>query len=110
MGEALVTGANGFVGSHLCEALMGAGYGVRAMIRETSDLTNLEGVGVSFVYADLDRPESLPAAVEGVEVVVNNAGVTKALDLSRFEEVNVVGTRNILDAVKRLTHRFILEY
>jgi nucleoside-diphosphate-sugar epimerase len=111
MVEALVTGANGFVGSHICEALIDAGFAVRALVRKTSDLTNIGEVPVRLVYGDLSDPASLAEAVAGTDIVIGNAGLVKALHFDEFHKVNVVGTENIILAtlkcnpgIKRFVH------
>jgi nucleoside-diphosphate-sugar epimerase len=95
---ALVTGANGFVGSHLCEALVARGWDVRALVRSTSNLEWLKGIPVKLHTGEITTLQSLPAAVEGVDYVFHCAAVVKARDPRRFTEVNVEGTRNVLDA------------
>jgi nucleoside-diphosphate-sugar epimerase len=99
MRKVLVTGANGFVGSHICEALLDAGFDVRALVRKTSDLANIKGLPIQFAYGDLNDTASLPSAVDGVDVVINNAGLTKAIHPDEFERVNAVGTGNILKSI-----------
>lgn len=101
MQKILVTGANGFVGSHICETLQTAGFDVRALVRKTSDLTNIKHLDLELTYGDLNDPDSLPAAIESVEAIVNNAGVTKALDSNTFNRVNAEGSENILKATER---------
>jgi nucleoside-diphosphate-sugar epimerase len=101
MDEVLVTGANGFVGSHICEALIKAGFSVRALVRKTSDLTNIKGLPLKFIYGDLNDASSLPAAVAGVRFIINNAGMVKALHAEDFQRVNCGGTENILSAIKQ---------
>jgi dihydroflavonol-4-reductase len=100
MPKMLVTGANGFIGSHICETLRSSGFDIRALVRQTSDLTNIKHLDLELVYGDLNDPDSLPAAIEGADAIVNNAGITKALDNTVFERVNVAGTENILKAVE----------
>jgi dihydroflavonol-4-reductase len=95
----LVTGSNGFVGSHICETLLENGYKVRAMVRRTSNLANIKGLDLELVYGDLNDAESLSEAVKDVSVVVNNGGLTKAIDPAVFNKVNAEGTENILRAV-----------
>lgn len=99
MNNILVTGANGFVGSHICEALFNRGYTVKALVRKTSNLANIKELPVQLIYGDLCDASSLPDAVRGVDVVINNAGLTKALKLDDFEKVNASGTKNILEAI-----------
>jgi nucleoside-diphosphate-sugar epimerase len=98
MREILVTGANGFIGSHICEALLGEGYGVRALIRKTSDISYIKNLDLKKVFGDLTNPGSLREAVSGVDGIVNTAGLTKAIDADMFDAVNVAGTENILRA------------
>ncbi len=101
MRKILVTGANGFIGSHICETLQSAGFDVRALVRRTSDLTNIMHLDLELAHGDLNDADSLPAAIEGAEAIVNNAGITKALDSDMFDRVNSAGTENILKAIER---------
>lgn len=98
MSKILVTGSNGFIGSHICEALVDSGFQVRALVRRTSNLTNLENIEVEYAYGDLNDYDSLLEAVEGVSAIVNNGGLTKTLDPAMFFKVNAGGTENILKA------------
>jgi nucleoside-diphosphate-sugar epimerase len=100
--EVLVTGANGFVGSHICEILVNDGFNVRALVRTTSNLANLKGIDVTLAYADLNDAKSLEKAVDGTEFVINNAGLTRALDFDQFHKVNAAGTLNILNAIMKV--------
>jgi dihydroflavonol-4-reductase len=88
----LVTGANGFVGSHLVEALLKAGYRVRCMVRRSSDLTFIGHLDVEWAYADVRQPASLHAACQNVSRVCHCAALTRALDWETFEKNNVQGT------------------
>lgn len=96
--EVLVTGANGFVGSHICEAFLAAGFGVRALVRKTSDLTNIKELPINLVYGDICTPATLVSAVQGVVAVINNAGLVKTNNPGDFLNVNSGGTENILVA------------
>jgi len=97
-GTTLVSGANGFVGSHLCEKLINSGHKVRALVRKTSNLRFLEHIKPELVYGDISDPESLKAALDGVDTVIHPAGLVKARDLDAFMRVNRDGTHNLLDA------------
>ncbi len=97
--RALVTGASGFVGSHLCEALVAAGDSVRAFLRRPLEAPWLAGVAT--VRGDLDDPASLAAAMTGVDVVYHVAGVTKALDEAAFRRTNERGVANVVEAAAR---------
>jgi nucleoside-diphosphate-sugar epimerase len=107
----LVTGGTGFVGSHLTEALLQAGYSVTCLVRDPSRLRWLKGVDVPIVQGDCSLPETLHSAVENVSVVFHAAGLTKATHAREYYEVNHIGTRNILEACARLhggIRKFIL--
>ena len=107
---ALVTGANGFIGSHLVDRLLGAGWRVRAMVRRSGDPRWL-APEAERVYADVTDAPGLPPAVTGVDVVFHVAGVVAAHRARRYEEVNVLGTRSLLAACRKACpdlHRFVL--
>lgn len=94
----LVTGANGFVGSHVTETLLNSGHAVRCFVRKTSDLKWLKGLPVEFSYGDVNAPETLLPALSGVEIVVHCAGLLRARDVKRYYYVNQLGTRNLTAA------------
>ncbi len=96
--KALVTGANGFVGTHLVEALIERGHDVRALVRKTSDLTHLPRERVELAYGDVTDAASLPSAMAGIDVVYHVAGITKARSLAEFVRVNRDGTTNVMSA------------
>lgn len=104
-----VTGANGFIGSHLCEALVRRGHAVRAIVQPGTPLDNLAGLDVEIVRADLRDPESLLSPVSGCEVVFHLAAfVSDHGRKQTFDEINVRGTRRLVDAcVRRGVRRFV---
>lgn len=71
----LVTGANGFIGCHLCRKLVERGHEVKALVRQTSDLRGLKDVPVELVYGDLLQPENLINAASGCKIIYHVAGV-----------------------------------
>jgi len=97
----LVTGATGFVGSHLAEALVRRSAHVRCLVRKTSDLRWVKDLDVEYVHGDCCDRDSLRRAVKGVEQVFHLAGVTKAASERTYFEVNALGTKNLLDACVR---------
>ncbi|MBW2560268.1 MAG: SDR family oxidoreductase, partial [Deltaproteobacteria bacterium] len=64
-GRTLVTGAAGFMGSHLVEFLVHKGVRVRASARPRKDTSFFDRLGVEYVAADLTKPETLPRLFEG---------------------------------------------
>jgi len=94
----LVTGATGFIGSHVVSALVSAGRPVRCTLRATSDPRWLEGLEIERVEADLRRPEGMRAAVRNAAAVVHLAGVTRAPHPMLFREVNARGTALLAEA------------
>ena len=69
LGKVLVTGATGNTGSILVPALREAGVDVRALVRDESKAQPLEEIGVEIVIGDLDRPETIAPALEGVDKI-----------------------------------------
>jgi len=103
----LVTGATGYVGGHLVARLAGEGNAVRCLVRDPEARLP---AGVEAVRGDVTEPRSLPAAVEGMEVVIHCAAITgdrKEPYRGAYERVNREGTANLVAAagaagVKRL--------
>ncbi len=96
--KALITGANGFIGSHLVEKLVQSGTQVRCLVRRTSDLRWLTGLPVGIVYGDCVDRDSLSSAVAGMDCVYHLAGATKAKREEDFFAINAVGTENLIRA------------
>jgi len=96
--KALVTGASGFIGSHLVEVLLERGAHVRCLIRMTSDLKWLRNLPLELVRGDCSDRASLKEAVEGVDIVFHLAGVTKAAKEKTYFDINAWGTENVIRA------------
>jgi dihydroflavonol-4-reductase len=99
----LVTGATGFVGSHVARQLASAGRPVRILVRQTSDLRALDGLAAERVIGDLCDPASLNRATEGVHRVFHVAADYRlwARNPEEIYRSNVEGTRLLLEAAKR---------
>ena len=96
--KALVTGANGFIGSHLTEELVRRGWEVTCLVRRLRGLGWIENLQVRLVRGDCREKPTLGPAVEGADHVFHLAGVINALDWEEYYQANVVGTRNLLEA------------
>ncbi|MEK6582738.1 MAG: NAD(P)-dependent oxidoreductase [Nitrospirota bacterium] len=97
--KTLVTGATGFIGSHLVEELLRKGYSVTCLVRKTSDLQWIEGLDISLAYGDCTEKESLLNAVTGFDYIFHLAGLTKARNEKDFFLANTSGTENLIQAV-----------
>lgn len=97
---ALVTGATGFIGANLVEALTQRGWAVRALHRPSSSLKALAGLHYESAIGDVTDPASLGTAMAGVDVVFHVAAVADywRSDAGKMMQVNVDGTRNVLQA------------
>lgn len=100
--KALITGATGFIGSHLTEKLIHSGFEVYCLVRDPYNLRNIDKVDVRKVFGDCTEIESLYKAVRGVDYVFHVAGVTKACKEEDYYKANVKGTENIVNAVLRM--------
>ncbi|MBI2930723.1 MAG: NAD-dependent epimerase/dehydratase family protein [Planctomycetes bacterium] len=109
MPGALITGATGFVGSHLVDRLLACGWRVRCTVRRTSDVTWLSGKSIEPVEGDLREGAGLVRAMAGVDVVFHLAGVLSAPTLPMYRAGNWRVARNVVEAavgagVRRLVH------
>jgi dihydroflavonol-4-reductase len=110
-GTALVTGASGFVGSHLVDLLVERGGQVRCLVRKSSKLKYLKHPGVELVYGGLDSATDWDAALDGVDTVYHVAGRTFARRREDYFTVNHKGTEAVLsETLKRRggIKRFVL--
>ncbi|MEO0071083.1 MAG: NAD-dependent epimerase/dehydratase family protein [candidate division WOR-3 bacterium] len=107
--KVLVTGANGFIGSHLCEGLLANGYEVRALVRKTSDLRWIKHLNMELVYGDITDEGSLIPAVDGIEIVFHTAAVVRPKRVEEFIRVNQEGTERLARvAIDKGVKRFVL--
>lgn len=93
-----VTGATGFIGSHLAEHLVAAGHEVTVLARSPERLAMLRHLPLRVVHGDLERDEALRALTAGQEAVVHAAGITRAVARADFLRVNVDGSVRLLEA------------
>lgn len=96
-----LTGGTGFVGSHVADALLAAGYRVRALARRPEDPGWLKNASAEVVPGDVRRPESLEALVAGASAVVHVAGKTSARNEAEYMAANAAGPANVVAAVRK---------
>ena len=96
--KTLVTGATGFIGSHLVERLVAEGHDVRCFVRSTSNVRWLKNLPVEIFVGDFFDAESLRNALRGVRIVHHVAGITKAQRKRDYWRWNSEATRKLLEA------------
>lgn len=99
----LVTGATGFLGSHVAEMLAQQGHSVVALVRRTSNTKFLSSLkGVELAHGAVEDAPSVRAAMKGVDAVIHSAGLVKARNEAEFFKINADGTTILLDAAKEV--------
>jgi nucleoside-diphosphate-sugar epimerase len=96
--KALVTGATGFIGSHLVESLVQRGAQVRCLVRNKRHLGWVKDSPVEFVVGNCREKNSLKQGVKDVDQVFHFAGATTAVKEKTYFEVNALGTENLVQA------------
>lgn len=109
--KVLVSGSGGFLGSHVCDELLGRGYEVRAMVHyNTDNLSHLTGQ-IEIVKADIRFQDECFEACKDVDAIIHTAACIH-VDRSRrypqlFYETNVKGTMNMLEACRQEDAKFV---
>ena len=105
----IVTGATGFLGSHVAERLIQEGNKVRTIVRPTSDTTLIDRWGVQKIQGDLANPDTVRRAVDGGEIIVHCAAMVGDWGpVEAYRKVNMGGLRALLDAaVEQNLDRFV---
>lgn len=109
--KVLLTGASGFVGSHVLDCLVQRGIVTRVLLRASSSRSFISNrvSSVQICEGSIGQPDSLAAAMDGVTHVIHCAGLVKALRIREFYEANQMGARNVVEAanaagVERMIH------
>ncbi len=98
--KALVTGATGFIGSHLVRELLRRGDSVRILARSATKAAPLGAAGAQVIVADLGEPFSFTEALAGIDTVFHLVSAIRA-PRATFERVDLRGTERLLDAAER---------
>ncbi len=100
--KALITGATGFVGSHLADKLLEKNYEVYCLKRKTSSTRWLDDKNVNYVDGDLFSNEALEKCISGMDYVFHVAGVVKAKTKEGFYHGNYYSTKNLLEITNKV--------
>ncbi len=92
-----VTGGTGFVGQALLDLALAEGHEIACLARRKQKPRE----GVEWVAGDLASPDALRTMMQGADAVIHIAGVVNARDRDSFEQGNVVGTLNVIEAAKQ---------
>ena len=95
--KVLVTGAAGFIGSHLVEALKEKNYDVVGLITETDDFRWIKNLEASFVFGDITDKSSLYKAVSGVQYIYHLAALLGDPNPENYYRINCTGTKNLVN-------------
>jgi len=114
--HALVTGANGFIGSHLVKYLAESGYVTRALILRGTGTDLISRIHPSYhnvevIECDITDPASIRPWFHGQDYVFHLAGAIRGFSQAEFDRINVQGTKNVLAACKAMCpnlKRFVL--
>ncbi len=108
MSNVLITGGTGFVGNHLVKAAHEAGHNLFLLVRKSSNRSDIDFPGVTFLYAELADEKALERAflelqekTVKLDFVIHCAALTKAKSLDAFFKVNTRGTALLLDLIKK---------
>ncbi|MBN1199553.1 MAG: NAD-dependent epimerase/dehydratase family protein, partial [Bacteroidales bacterium] len=104
----LITGASGFIGSHLVEEGFKRGYQIFAGVRKTSSRRYLTDSRIRFLELDYSTPSRLAEQLSGCKAegirfnfILHNAGVTRARNGEEFDLINHRYTRNLVEALEQ---------
>jgi len=98
MRNVLVTGASGFIGSHIVDELLTRNYNVYCLVRKQSNLRWLESKNVKIVVSDFNDITPLLDIFSKIDVVIHVAGIIAAINKQHFFEVNSNGTNQLIEA------------
>ena len=98
MAKAFVTGATGFIGSHLVDELLKKNYEIKCLVRKSSSTRWLDGKSVELINGDLFSHETIEKVIREVDYVYHVGGVTFAKRKEEFHRGNVEATESLLEA------------
>ncbi len=96
----LITGASGFVASHLIPQLRKNAQQLRCLVTSQAEGAKIKAPGAELAIGNVSDPASLRAAADGVDMIIHLVAVIRQPKNATFESVNVVGTKNMIEAAK----------
>ncbi len=99
----VITGASGYLGSHITRRLVSDGKSVRALVHNRQRAQSegrLKSLDVELVEADVTRPETLKAALDGATAVIHTVAIAIEKGNKTYEAINYQGTVNLVEAAK----------
>ena len=97
----LIVGGTGFVGEAVRAAARDAGCTVKLVVRTSEDARRYEAQGFETEYGDVQDPQSLFVALEGIDAVINLVAIIKESGDATFERINYQGTVNLVNAMRQ---------
>jgi nucleoside-diphosphate-sugar epimerase len=103
LSKILITGASGFIGSHVAEYFSDKGRAIKCLVKENSDIAFLRTHDIPITLGDITDEESIRKALNDCDSIIHIAGLSRDWGKkSDFYQINVDGTLNILRAAKSL--------
>ncbi len=99
--KVFLTGATGFVGSHLLRRLLAEGHSVRALVRDVDKAGSLARQGTELVKGDVVENTGLDEGLPGCDAVIHLVGIIMENRGATFEQVHHLGTRHVVEAARR---------
>lgn len=104
----LITGASGFVASHLIPRLHKEGHKLRCLVTDETEGRRIQAPGAELAVGNVTDPESLRSAMDGVDTVIHLVAIIRESRRAGYHQINVVGTQNVVNAAKEAgVRRFI---
>lgn len=102
----LITGATGFIGSHIFDELIKKGHRVKCLIRENSNTRWLDNKNIEIIKSDFVNYDLIKSKLEDIDIVIHVAGIIAALNYHEFYKVNAEGTKLLLNSVAKYSKQF----
>jgi uncharacterized protein YbjT (DUF2867 family) len=99
--KVFLTGATGFVGSHLLRRLLAEGHSVRALVRDVNKAARLAQQGAELVKGDVVENTGVNEGLSGCDAVIHLVGIIVENGGATFEQVHHLGTRHVVEAARR---------